>query len=131
LSGYNASVSQDKMILPGDAGVGRPNPRGAVQQIADWLGQIGLGQYAQRFAENEIDVSVLRHLTDQDLKEMGVPLGQRRKMLAAIAQRASRAGTHRRTAVAAATSSFRGRSDCTFARWPALAAAQTLLDTLR
>jgi hypothetical protein len=38
-----------------------------VQHIADWLGRLGLGQYAQRFAENEIDVSVLGHLTDQDL----------------------------------------------------------------
>jgi class 3 adenylate cyclase/predicted ATPase len=55
-----------------------------MQQIADWLEKLGLGQYAQRFAENEIDVAVLRHLTDQDLREIGVPLGHRRKMLAAI-----------------------------------------------
>jgi uncharacterized protein YjiS (DUF1127 family) len=47
----------------------------AMQEIADLLKQLGLGQYAQRFAENEIDVSVLRHLTDQDLKDIGVPLG--------------------------------------------------------
>jgi len=53
-----------------------------MQQIADWLEKLGLGQYAQRFAENEIDVSVLSHLTDQDLKDIGVPLGHRRKMLA-------------------------------------------------
>jgi hypothetical protein len=57
-----------------------------VQQIADWLGQLGLRQYAQRFAENEIDVSVLRHLTDQDLKDIGIPLGHRRKMLAAVSE---------------------------------------------
>ena len=55
-----------------------------MQGIADWLKQLGLGQYTQRFAENEIDVTVLRHLTDQDLREIGVPLGHRRKMLAAI-----------------------------------------------
>ena len=55
-----------------------------MQQIADWLEKLGLGQYAQRFAENEIDVTVLPHLTDQDLREIGVPLGHRRKMLAAI-----------------------------------------------
>ena len=55
-----------------------------MQQIADWLQKLGLGQYAQRFAENEIDVSVLPHLTDQDLKDIGVPLGPRRKILAAI-----------------------------------------------
>ena len=57
-----------------------------MQQIADWLEKFGLGQYAQRFAENEIDVAVLCHLTDQDLREIGVPLGHRRKMLAAISE---------------------------------------------
>jgi class 3 adenylate cyclase/predicted ATPase len=57
-----------------------------MQQIADWLERLGLGQYAQRFAENEIDVTVLRHLTDQDLREIGVPLGHRRKILAAICE---------------------------------------------
>ena len=58
-----------------------------MQQIADWLKALGLEQYAQRFAENDIDVSVLRHLTDADLEKIGVSLGHRRKMLAAIAQR--------------------------------------------
>ena len=58
----------------------------ASQPIADWLGTLGLGQYARRFVENEIDVSVLRHLTDQDLKDIGVPLGHRRKILAAITE---------------------------------------------
>jgi class 3 adenylate cyclase/predicted ATPase len=57
-----------------------------MQQIADWLEKLDLGQYAQRFAENEIDVSVLRHLTDQDLKDIGIPLGHRRKIFAAIHQ---------------------------------------------
>src|SRR5450631_4272264 len=56
-----------------------------MQQIAEWLGSLGLGQYTQRFGENGIDVSVLRHLTDADLAALGVLLGHRRKMLAAIA----------------------------------------------
>jgi hypothetical protein len=60
-----------------------------MQQIADWLQKLGLGQYAQTFAENEIDVSVLPHLTDQDLKDIGVPLGPRRKILAAISKDAN------------------------------------------
>ena len=62
-----------------------------MQQIADWLEKLGLGQYAQRFAENEIDISVLRHLSDQDLKDIGVPLGHRRKILAAIGELTSAA----------------------------------------
>ena len=52
-----------------------------MQQVADWLEKLGLGQYAQRFAENGISFAVLPHLTDQDLKEIGVLLGHRRKML--------------------------------------------------
>jgi hypothetical protein len=44
-----------------------------------------LGQYAQTFAENEIDVFVLPHLTDQDFKEIWrSALGPQRKILAAI-----------------------------------------------
>ena len=57
-----------------------------MQEVADWLGKLGMSEYADRFAENKIDVSVLRYLTDQDLKDIGVPLGHRRKMLAAIAE---------------------------------------------
>jgi class 3 adenylate cyclase len=57
-----------------------------MQQIADWLEKLGLAEYVERFADNKIDVSVLRHLTDQDLKDIGIPLGHRRKMLAAIAE---------------------------------------------
>jgi class 3 adenylate cyclase/predicted ATPase len=57
-----------------------------VQEIPTWLGRLGLGQYAQRFADHEIDVSVLPHLTDQDLKDIGIPLGHRRKILVAISE---------------------------------------------
>jgi class 3 adenylate cyclase/tetratricopeptide (TPR) repeat protein len=57
-----------------------------MQQIANWLESVGLGEYAQCFAENRIDASVLRDLTDQDLKKIGIPLGHRKKMLRAIAQ---------------------------------------------
>jgi class 3 adenylate cyclase len=44
-----------------------------------------MSEYAQRFAENGINVAALPHLTDQDLKDIGVLLGHRRIMLAAIA----------------------------------------------
>ena len=54
--------------------------------ITEWLASLGLSEYAQRFTDNDIDVSILRHLTDQDLKELGVSLGHRRKILAAIAE---------------------------------------------
>jgi hypothetical protein len=53
-----------------------------MQEITDWLTRLGLPEYAGAFAENGIDVSVLPHLTDQDLKDIGVLLGHRRKILA-------------------------------------------------
>ena len=55
-------------------------------EIENWLRDIGLPQYANRFAENGIDSSVLRDLTDQDLKELGVLMGHRRRILRAIAE---------------------------------------------
>jgi class 3 adenylate cyclase len=57
-----------------------------MQPIAEWLAKIGLERYAPAFADNDIDVSVLPHLTDTDLEKIGVSLGHRRKMLAAVAE---------------------------------------------
>ena len=48
-----------------------------MQDIAQWLEKLGLSEYAQRFVGNRIDFSVLPDLTDQDLKDLGVILGDR------------------------------------------------------
>ena len=55
-----------------------------MQDIADWLKKLGMSEYTRRFAEDRIDFSVLPKLTDQHLKDLGVALGDRLKMLAAI-----------------------------------------------
>jgi SAM domain (Sterile alpha motif) len=65
-----------------------------MQQVTEWLEKLGLGQYAQRFAENDISFSVLSDLTDQDLKEIGVSLGHRRQLLRAITELTGRAAVH-------------------------------------
>jgi class 3 adenylate cyclase/tetratricopeptide (TPR) repeat protein len=57
-----------------------------MQQMADWLEKLGMSEYAKPFAENRIDFSVLPDLTDQDLEKLGVLLGDRRKILRAIAE---------------------------------------------
>ena len=57
-----------------------------MKSVAEWLASIGLGEYAQRFTDNAIDLSVVRDLTEQDLMKLGVLLGHRRKMLRAIAE---------------------------------------------
>ena len=72
-----------------------------MQQIAEWLEKLGMSEYAQRFAENGINVSALRHLTDQDLKDIGVPLGHRRIILAAITEFADAAPAVSKPVIAA------------------------------
>lgn len=49
-----------------------------------WLTNLGMGKYHEAFAENDVDASVLPLLTHDDLKELGVSLGHRRIILAAI-----------------------------------------------
>jgi hypothetical protein len=53
--------------------------------IDSWLRRIGLEQYAQTFRDNAIDADVLRDLTDEHLRELGLPLGARLKLLRAVA----------------------------------------------
>jgi class 3 adenylate cyclase len=51
-----------------------------------WLAEIGLGRYDQVFAANEIDFDVIRSLTDADLRELGLALGDRKRLLQAVAR---------------------------------------------
>lgn len=53
--------------------------------IASWLTRLGLDKYIEAFTANEIDFDALRHLTEGDLRELDLPIGPRRKILAAIA----------------------------------------------
>src|ERR1700676_1524763 len=51
-----------------------------------WLAEIGLGRYSAVFASNEIDFDVVRSLTDADLRELGLALGDRKRLLQAAAK---------------------------------------------
>ena len=53
--------------------------------IEDWLNGLGLGKYSETFAANDVDFRVLPDLNSADLQELGVSLGHRKIMLAAIA----------------------------------------------
>src|SRR5216684_3667273 len=59
--------------------------------VGTWLSGLGLGQYEAVFRENEIDADVLTELTDQHLKDLGIALGHRLKLLRAIRQLAGEA----------------------------------------
>src|SRR5215471_5428528 len=52
--------------------------------IGGWLQSLGLKQYEAVFRENAIDADVLHDLTEDHLREMGLPLGARLKLLKAI-----------------------------------------------
>jgi len=54
-----------------------------LKDVATWLAELGLGQYTDAFVENDIDLEVLSELTDQDLINIGVSLGHRKKILRA------------------------------------------------
>src|SRR6516164_2008442 len=55
-------------------------------EITSWLRGLGLEQYAELFRDNDIDTEILRGMTAEDLKELGISsFGHRRKLLAAIA----------------------------------------------
>ena len=64
-----------------------------MRNVATWLEQLGLGQYANVFADNAIDVDILSELTDEDLERMGVLLGHRKRMLREINAMPKTAGT--------------------------------------
>ena len=58
--------------------------------IEMWLGSIGLAEYAMLFRENDLDVTLLPDLTNDDLKELGITsLGHRKQLLKAIAKLAT------------------------------------------
>jgi class 3 adenylate cyclase/predicted ATPase len=54
--------------------------------VGTWLGSLGLDQYEDLFRQHEIDADILPELTDQHLRDIGIPLGHRLRMLRAIRQ---------------------------------------------
>jgi class 3 adenylate cyclase len=63
-----------------------------MRNIASWLERHGLAQYCELFASEAIDLETLPSLTEQDLRDLGLPLGHRRKLLDGLAQLASEKG---------------------------------------
>jgi SAM domain (Sterile alpha motif) len=53
--------------------------------LGNWLRSLGLERYEAAFRDNAIDESILRDLTEAHLRELGLPLGARIKLIKAIA----------------------------------------------
>ena len=58
---------------------------GAAMDVGGWLRSLGLGEYEEKFRDNKIEADVLADLTDGDLEKLGLPLGDRKRLLKAIA----------------------------------------------
>jgi class 3 adenylate cyclase/predicted ATPase len=69
------------------------NPDAAMSdEVGAWLASLGLERYATVFAENDITFAVLSDLNDQDLRELGVSLGHRKRLLKALAEMRATSG---------------------------------------
>jgi class 3 adenylate cyclase/predicted ATPase/ABC-type lipoprotein export system ATPase subunit len=82
-----------------------------MEEVANWLKQLGMSGYVQGFVENHIDFSVLLDLTDQDLKDLGLVLGDRKKLLRAIADLKERGKDAAATGITAAPLAPSGKVD--------------------
>jgi class 3 adenylate cyclase/tetratricopeptide (TPR) repeat protein len=69
-----------------------------VRGVAEWLASIALEEYAELFIDNDIDLAVVRDLTEQDLKELGVSLGHRRRILRSASKLDASTAAKRQTA---------------------------------
>ena len=79
--------------------------------VEQWLERLGLAKYAKLFAENEVDFEVLPDLTEQDLKDLDIPLGPRKKLLKAIAALTESAAPLDSSAPAPAPSASRSEAE--------------------
>jgi class 3 adenylate cyclase/predicted ATPase len=66
-----------------------------VTSIREWLQALGLEEYAELFERERIDLATVRHLSDADLRELGLPLGPRVKLRVAVEALAPAAETER------------------------------------
>ncbi|XP_055810218.1 uncharacterized protein LOC129880279 [Solanum dulcamara] len=101
-AGYLSNTSQPagpgKTVAPLRAPI--PQSRSLVQKssyavedqptVDSFLHSLGLEKYAIHFKAEEVDLYSLKQMGDNDLKELGVPMGPRKKILLALASRARR-----------------------------------------
>jgi len=80
-----------------------------MSEIRDWLNGLGLAEYADAFERERIDIAAVHTLSDMDLRELGLPMGPRNKLKAALA--ALKTAEDTVTAPAVGTAPERGRLD--------------------
>src|SRR3954452_25074249 len=58
----------------------------SARDVGRWLDSVGLGHYRSLFADQNIDLDVLKDLTDSDLEGLGISRGHRKRLLRGVAQ---------------------------------------------
>ena len=66
-----------------------------MNSIREWLKALGLEEYVGLFERERIDLATVRHLSDADLRELGLPLGSRVKLRMAVETLAAASGAER------------------------------------
>jgi len=64
----------------------------AAMDVGGWLRNLGLGRYESVFITNAIDTDVLPELTEADLEKLGIPLGDRKRLIKTIRDAAGGSG---------------------------------------
>ncbi|XP_074576881.1 uncharacterized protein LOC141833361 [Curcuma longa] len=64
-------------------------PQSKVELSVDgFLNSLGLGKYSITFQAEEVDMTALKHMNDEDLRALGIPMGPRKKILLSLESRA-------------------------------------------
>ena len=58
-----------------------------MSELRDWLRRLKFEQYAEIFEANDIDLDILPELSERDLEQLGVSMGNRRRLRKALAER--------------------------------------------
>ncbi|KAH8966514.1 hypothetical protein BDL97_03G028800 [Sphagnum fallax] len=86
-SSSGAQAASHQVPLPHlkqTAPVVRTPAGGSKQTVTGLLQSLGLAKYSLIFQAEEVDMAALRHMSDSDLKELGMPMGPRKKILLAL-----------------------------------------------
>lgn len=82
------SVVADANVTETKKAATNASKRKKTETVDSFLQALGLEKYSITFQAEEVDMTALLHMTDEDLKAMGIPMGPRKKILLALESKA-------------------------------------------
>ncbi|KAJ8493715.1 hypothetical protein OPV22_015436 [Ensete ventricosum] len=83
---YDPPVSEAKK--PTKSASTKPSQHKSELSVDGFLHSLGLEKYLITFQAEEIDAAALKHMNDEDLRALGIPMGPRKKILLALESKA-------------------------------------------